>query len=328
MHTKHRLADLIQLYLQHLETNQASTAHREKTAWHLKPLQDQFADVEPQSLTRLDMTRFMQSLKRVDGEPFSDATKTGFVTALRGLFKWCVEQRVLTENPADHLKRKGYGARESRVANPEHVAAVCEHLELYAQRRGNHPADVRDAFVVSFSMDSGARLGEIHNLLRRSFIQSLERPIDTIYGNVYRIESHGKTGSVTLRFSDRTAKLGRLWLELAPPTSSPRLLVSLTNGQPLSKYSVSKAFDRMCQFVEVPIFRSHAVRHLNVTKLMQLRVDDKVVSSYANHSTPTVTTTVYRHLASGEVDVVAAELMQERSGRSQLADVLFKRVER
>lgn len=328
MATQHSLNTLVPLFMEHLEINQASAAHMTKTAWHLKPLEAMFPDVNIQSLTRLDITRFMRSLRRADGEPFSDATETGFVTALRSFFGWCVKQGVLSENPADHLKRKGYAARESRVADPNHVAAVGRHLDTYAQRRDGHPADVRDALVVSFSLDSGARLGEIHNLLRHDMERSLAHPVDTECGTVFRIASRGKTGPVTLRFSDRTARFANSWLELAPPSSSPRLLLSLKNGQPLRKDSVSRAFDRLCKFVGVPIFRSHAVRHLNVTQLMQRRVDDKLVSSYANHSTPMVTSTVYRHLAEGEVDMVAAELMHARNGRSVIADELFGRVRR
>lgn len=307
------LNDAVSRFLAELEVAGTSRAHRQKTEWSLGRLTAVFGDVDLDRIDRLKLARFMRELHRQDGEPYSEATMAGVTQAVKALFAYCQAQGLLAENVADRLKRKKYRARQSRVVPPAHLQAVIDALPAYAGRRGGHAADVRDALVVSISVDSGARLGEICALRASQMERAIERPYQTRAGLVaYHVASRGKTGEVMLRFFAASADLCQRWLQLRPPTQSDRLFISLTDGRPLVKDTVSKAFDKLCKFAEVPIFRCHAVRHRNITDLMRAGADPKAAAAYANHSDESVTLAVYRHLIDGDVDDAAAALVARR----------------
>ena len=307
-----KLNEAVNIFLTQMELEQASCSHIEKTGWHLSRLVAVFDDTAVQELTRLDVVRFMRDLRKIDGEPYSEASQAGFVQALKSFFGFARRWGWQEENIADTLKRKSYSTKRDKAVPADHLQRVLDSIELYIGRRNHHPADVRTALIISFSADSGARLGEIHSLLLSKVKRSLQRPLQTADGVVYRVESRGKSGEVILRFYSATADLFQEWMRLRPPATTDKLFVSLKDGQPLIKDTVSRAFDVLCKFAEVPIFRAHAVRHRNITDIMRAGGDPKMAAAYANHADESVTIRVYRHLIENEVDDAMAAMVARR----------------
>ncbi|MGD9704656.1 MAG: tyrosine-type recombinase/integrase [Acidimicrobiia bacterium] len=92
------------------------------------------------------------------------------------------------------------------------------------------------------------------------------------------------------------------------------LVFTRPDGHPLHPHSVSQAFDRAQQTLDVSPIRFHDLRHTHASLLLRDRVPIKVVSERLGHSNSAFTMTTYPHVLPGMQDDAAAAFGQLLTG--------------
>ncbi|MCB8945855.1 MAG: tyrosine-type recombinase/integrase [Ardenticatenaceae bacterium] len=268
-----------------------------------------------QTITRAEIGEHFTELRQTG---LAEATLAGYTTVHKTFWRFCYRKKWVKQKLWKRLKRANFDASGPKAVPRAHLQKVIECLAEFATHRGNNVRDLRDALTVSLSIDSGCRLGELHNLQCGRVRKALERGEVTADGRiVYHITSTGKEGEVELRFYTETAELLQSWLNLMPDwgeRSKDRLFINLFTGDPLKRKSLSRAFERVCRFAGVPVFRSHSVRHRNVTDIVEFVGDPKAAQVYANHADVTTTMKNYKEVQQRSADNAGAVLASRRRG--------------
>lgn len=258
-------------------------------------------------------------------------TLAGHKSTIRAFWNWAVGAGLTETDATVILKRKRHNYTfdpvHSRAVPHDHLQRVINAIPSFIAARGYRPRDVRDAALLSLTIDSSARRGELHQLRRVDIEHALQRPRRLENGrNVYHVSSSGKTGAVRLRFFDETADLLRMWLNLMPD-KSVWLWCSLNTGLRLNIHALWLGFKRICRFAGVPPFRFHAVRKRDVTDIIALSGDQKLGQLYAGHADGRTTQRYYNDVQQERVDQAAAHLADRRRGHVSLADAFFRRLD-
>lgn len=201
----------------------------------------------------------------------SYASRQSYAVTLKTFFNWCVaDPRVsLSQSPAAHLKAKRARSARNKAANEADVLRLIAYLQDNAARR----AFCRDLLAIRLYYESGCRLTEVATLTNKAMNQALRVGGALSRGGVVVYTAYsddGKKGAVPVRFTEYTAAVYRQWCDLRPRgAGSHRVFVSLgqgNRGEPLQPIAVSHMLVRRCQEVGMPVFRTHALRHLKGTK--------------------------------------------------------------
>lgn len=263
----------------------------------------------------------------------ADGTLAGHKSTHRAFWRWCKKRGLVGKNPAKVLKGKKHGYSFEPVhfqpADEDDFRLVVAALPDFAAHRGYRPRDVRDALIVSLTIDSGKRREEVWNIQRRKMEAALGRGRAVGGRTIYHVPSSGKTGAVDVRFFDETAELARRWL-LMLPAAATYLLENPQTGERLRIDYIGSAFVRICAFANVPPFRFQATRKRNVIDISESAGDAKIAQRLAGHKSIRTTQAHYNMVADKRVDEAAAQLANERRGPrlsgENLADELFGRV--
>lgn len=302
----------ITAYLDDLRERQCRPVHLYSVRSRLGHFESQFGDRSLDSLTRADIGQHITSL---EGDR-TEATMAGIAATHRAFWTWCHERGFTSPNLGSKLRRYDYTPSVRRAASPEHVEALAAAIPAFVDRRRGrtwYENDLRAGLIVSLSLDSGARLGEMANLRIDDVRRSLERPHWTPEGTAYIVGSRGKTGTAQLVYFEQTASLFRRWLELVP-SNARFVFVNLETGAKLYTNSLSRMFLRVCRFAGVPPFRAHAIRKRNICDI----VDESgfaAAQQYAGHSNIQTTRRHY-YEANQEQTVKAAARMNRRRRQS------------
>lgn len=257
----------------------------------------------------------------------ADGTLAGHKSTHRAFWRWCKRKNWIEENPSKILKSKRHAYSFDPVhfqpADEDDFRRVLAALGDFAAHRGYRPRDVRDALIVSLTIDSGKRREEIWNIQRRKMEVALERGRAVGGRTIYHVPSSGKTGAVDVRFFDESAELTRRWL-LMLSASAIYLFENPQTGERLRVDYIGSAFLRICEFAGVPPFRFQATRKRNVIDISEAAGDAKVAQRLAGHKSIRTTQSHYNMIADKRVDEAAAQLANERRGRlGNIADELF-----
>lgn len=297
-------------YMQDLEERMATAVHIRTVDSRLKPLLRRYGDAELEALQRVDVSRHLRDLANGNRSP---ATMAGYTSTTKAFFKFCWEQELVDTNLGDRLKTGDYSPQVRRAAPEAHIQAVVNALPEFVAHRDHQPRDIRDALLISLSIDSGARRGTMRNLKAADVQRALESVERTNEGRaVYTVKAKGKTGITEVVFFAETAELFGLWLPLVPG-KSPYVFISLRTLKRLQPDALSKAYVRVCEFADVPVFRSHAVRKRNTDRVIRLS-DLEVGQRYAGHRQLSTTARYYRQLENRDVYNAAAALAADRRG--------------
>lgn len=258
-------------------------------------------------------------------------TLAGHKRTTKAFFRWCTDNRLINHDPSITLKRKthsySFDPVHSRAVPPADLHTVIESLPAFIAARNNRPRDLRDAALVSLTIDSSARRGEIYNLRRRDVEQALlrGRPLDSSRIVYQTIVAGGKTGAARIRFFNETAGMIQMWLDTMPPDAI-WLWSSIVTGQRLNINALWNGFRRICEFAGVPPFRFHAVRKRAVTDIISVSGDPKLGQLYAGHKDPRTTQRYYNDIQQERVDEIASLLAEQRRGgsSSKLANAFFE----
>lgn len=326
-----RLINALEKFLNHLKKQGGGVSHLKTVRWRIgrfmnppaAPGKERFslADREVSSVTRVELAEFLEAYK----EGHSDGSMAGMTATHRQFWKYCKKKKWLTKNPAKGLKSYSY-APVMRQPPPEgDVLKVAACLPAFVAHRGRHPRDLRDALIVSLSLDCGGRRGAMMRLRRSQVVKALGEGRRAANGRlVYTVMvNRDKTGAAKLEFFEETADLFQQWFVVCP--ARPRsggsggshlddsVFVSMWTGRLLHPNTVSKALVRVCRFAGVPSFRPHGVRKRNGREMIK-NSDAATAQGYTGHKDIKTLLVHYNAVEQEDVDNAAAEMTTRRRG--------------
>jgi integrase len=320
------LVDAVGTYLDYLENRALSTAHITTVAGRLGRLTARYPGILLASLESKDINLHFREMK---DSRLSEGTRAGNASTVKAFFNFCVKEGFLPYSPASQLPKLRFKPVHRRAASADAVAALVAVIPEYAAHRQFRPVDVKDSLVVSFALDCGARLGEIHSLRWVDVRHALAAGHQTRSGRVvYTVIGYGKTGASSLRFFSETAELFKLW-EGLNPWKSPFVFASLSSGELVRPASLGRSFERLCCYAKIPVVRAHALRKKNVRDIIKGSGDWKMGQMFAGHENLSVTMDHYNDVLFDEVDEAAADLAELRRGGVEshlLVNALFKKL--
>lgn len=213
---------------------------------------------------------------------YAPATLAGYRQAVKAFCRWLVEEGVLEDDPAAHLRTGSFASSRSRRPGEAGVQAMVRVAEAWLN---GEPEDVRAACFVLVSYETGARHGEIRTLRHSVVRAALDAGPDEF--QIYRMTTTGKTGRSVLRFSDRLAYALRRWLAVRPAAALDRCFVTLTAPhKQLARSTANVPYRRIAAAAGLPRpIYSHAFRH-RLGHLLTKSHGPRVAAMMLNHAHP------------------------------------------
>lgn len=302
------LSTAIERYVLDLEERMLSEAHIETVTYRLERVLDWLGDALLGDITRLNIARYF---RHEEGRGLAEGSLAGFRSTQNAFWRFCDERSWVEGNLASRVKRYSSRPRVRKPAPEDDIQTVAEKLPAYADRRDGLPVDVRNALMVSLSIDSGARLGALYNLTVQAVQDALANPLQTDAGQTaYVAESTGKAGPTNVVFFDDSARLYDQWRE-RQARKAKYVFTSVRTGKRLDSDSLGRIFGKVCKWCGVDAFSPQAVRKANVTGVIRLS-DLAVGQQYAGHSDMAITREHYYNPSREQVIDTAAELATQR----------------
>ena len=327
-----KLQEAFNQYLLHLESQHYSKSHITRVdqrigAFTRGPKQDT-------NIIQITNEDIHQHFIDLEDAGLAIGNLAGYKSAHRAFWRWCLDNKWITQNPSDVLLAKqhiySFEPVHHCAADEQDFQTVIDALPSFMAHRNYNPRDVRDALIISITADSSARRGEIWKLRREHTERALNKGKLLANGRtVYKVNVKGKTAPFTIRFFDESADILRLWLNIMPKTAV-HLFVSPRTGKRIRLDYMADAFKRICKYADVPTFRFQAVRKRDVTDMIQMSGDQKMGQLYAGHKSPRTTSIYYNDIKKSTVDKAASELANQRHGplteQQNLANQFFSNI--
>lgn len=245
----------------------------EQYGWHLRELSVWLAE---QGID--DVGAVSRSLLRRWGGSLHDrwqaqTIKTAVVVC-RSFFSWCVEEKVITANPADGLKTPPVRMRLQRTLTAVEITRLLDTCDLETTK------GVRDAALVSLLADSGLRAGEMLRL----------RPADLdLDSRTTTMVRKGGNQGVAF-YGEATAERLRTWLDvrtklvtlLAPGVSALWVAVGgYAPGQPITESGMRVLLRKLGDEAGVPKVAPHAFRRAWACMLVEAGAPPRFIQGAA-----------------------------------------------
>lgn len=324
------LSEAINKFTADMKSRHVSPDHLRRTKFGLDLLQAKLGHREINTITLSDLMGWSEELKKANGQRYARASKAGIHRSVKSLWRYAKKKGLVKKNTAKKLPSLSYVPVRDRAIPPQHLQELINAVPRFIEHRHGRYRDVRDALIFLLTLDSTGRRGEIANIERLEAERALKYPVLAEYtdaaghrreGYVYTILTTGKTEDTPLTILQSTADVVRLWLTHLPP-HCVYLMSNIKTGKPLNIRVLNKAFERLCDFAQIPRYYPHAVRRRNITDIA--RKDTKTASRTAGHSDPLTTLRHYVSTDRSQVDSAALSLAAGR-GRleNSLADEFF-----
>ncbi len=346
-----KLEKAIRIFMEDMVARGVSEDHMKRRRFGLETLlrNGGFKGRMMHTISAVELNSWLKSLRKNNGNRYKDASLAGISESYRALWKFGCDQmervrgrRLPWCRPMGGIERFKFHTNEDKTVAPADVTKVLRSLEQFAYHRGGNPRDLRDALIVSMALESGKRIGELqqvtradmHRAIARGSVQVVEVNGVDVQVSVYSITTTGKTKEVPLIFHDLSARLFQEYVDKLPPrkilSKSNWLFVNGRTGLQLGKRAMSSAFERLCEFAEVPLFYSHSARHTLVTELDDLGVNTGTIQAVTGHSSEKMINEHYLNRKVSKAKRAGAILQAHRLAKveqenvSQVINRLFK----
>lgn len=229
-------------------------------------------------------------LADMDERGYSASTRSRKIAALRSFMKFLVEERVLEENPASHIRTPRAGRPVPEVLTEDEVEALLE-----AAGAGASPEERRDHVMIELMYAAGLRVSELVSLdvgdvnLRSATVRTIgkgskervvplhEFAVDAVEGYLLGVRpllaTRAHTDAMFLGRRGRRLSRQGFWQRLSQTAARAGISTHLT---------------------------PHTLRHSFATHLLQGGASLRHVQELLGHSSIS-TTQVYTHLTSAHV---------------------------
>lgn len=329
-----QVSEGVQLHLHSIEARGARPVSISKSEWELKQFVADFGEREIGDITFVELITWMRALRRSDGSHYAHASLAGISRGIRSFFRFAEEEGFISRDVSRKLPRYNFKPVNRQIAPEKDIIKILNSLPDFIEYRGRDVRDLRDALIVSFAINTGARRRNIKGLERKAVYAALEHPslVNTPHGVdcIYHLYAEGKGDKMLeLRFSEATAELFREYLHRTKRGNPVYVfLATTTSANPISGATLNSAFQRICEYAGTPLWLSHAIRKANVMAILDTGADLKTASEYVQHSNPQVTLVHYVYSSQRRVDEATINMMEKRYAEAAIQkemNSLFKR---
>lgn len=262
-----------------------------------KRVYQRFGDVDITAIKRPDIQSFINDLNKDgvsqrDGKPLAYKTRKHYLTYISDVFRFCVEEELINDNPCHNIKVAPDIYDESKEDDQYSLEEAQKLLKLI---EAEAPLKYKCFFYLAFS--SG---------MRRSEMIGLEwRDIDFQTG-VISIRRVGNYTSATGKYTDTTKTKGsrrcvivpqymiEILAEFKKSSQFDRVFVQ-QNGDPMHSNTPYNWLERFCKAHKVQFHGIHKFRHLYASILINSGLDVATVSRCLGHSQISTTLNIYAH---------------------------------
>jgi integrase/recombinase XerD len=247
----------------------------------------------PRPLDALDRQVVTGFLSALTEEGLSARSQARYLSALRGFFKHCVEERHLTRNPCELVGSPRVGRRLPGVLSRDEVLRLIERPDRAT------PRGVRDAAMLHTMYACGLRVSELVGLtlgdvnLEAGFVQAFGK------GRKRRLVPLGAVARE--RIGDFLARQRGAWAD-----AGEAALFVTERGGPMTRQGFWKLVVRYARAAGIsqPI-SPHKLRHSFATHLLRGGADLRAVQTMLGHA-DIVTTQVYTHVVGDHLQAMHA----------------------
>ncbi len=203
-------------------------------------------------------------------------TANSYRRSLKAMLRKCGR-----EDLAEPIHQAKPPARESKAMSDENLAKALMY------------ASVRDAAIIMFIRDSGARRGAVCSLRYENFRIWCGDSGDLRMAA--KVWTKGDKYDLVLA-GHQCATAVNLWLSIRP-VQSAEYLFTTSDGRPLHPQTLNSVFKRLRVQAKIPAdenFFPHSLRHRFAQKMLD-ELDAKVVSQLMGHSKVSTTLDIYGH---------------------------------
>lgn len=239
--------------------------------------------------------------------PLSPRTVFKNCQMIRSFFRWCLQENLLAESPADFLS-----ARRPKRPLGQGKAATDDELDSMLTAARYKPRDYALVMLLSIS---GCRANEA---------ATLRIPDLDLAGCSAFVE--GK-GSIARRvfFDAETAAALRAWLSCRPRVSHDFVFISTRGHGPLTSQGVSLVVRRLSRLTGDRSLGSHSLRHRVGLKFARERVAPRVAQHYLGHTNISTTLEYYQDVDESDLRSAGALLSVRGNAWSNKQKTAVKR---
>jgi integrase/recombinase XerD len=243
----------------------------------------------PGEVTEQVLERYQRSLhyhRKPDGSPLSLPTQAGYLTAVKGLFRWLAKTNRVLLNPAAELVPPRVERRLPRA-----ILAHSEVEAVLALPDLRDPVGLRDRAIMEVLYSTGIRRGELCRLRVGD--------VDAARGTVHVVQGKGRRDRV-IPIGDRALAWVQCYLVDARPrlVSQPDLgIVFLTvSGDDLTPDHLTERVGRYIRQATGKRGSCHAFRHSMATLMLDGGADIRHIQEMLGHA-GLATTEIYTHVS-------------------------------
>lgn len=336
LHTSMRLADVLELYLEHVERTAAPTTaktYRSAFECYVRPNVGDMDVGEMRPYVAEGLYAFVAAQGGRGGRPIGAGTVAKVHWLLHGAYRWFAAVGIVEANPMLHVPRPQAGGREGIAFDEQEFETLSRALSaaIREDAQGREARFRRTAAMAAYlALWTGARCGELLALVRHDVsLARLEARIGAMTvselpgGLVRRPKGSTKKGARTVAVDASVADAIRAhyawqggWLP--PGAPGPRELPVLCSdaGGLVRPSKVSAAFAGMRDALGLPKGATfHSLRHTHATWLIANGADARTVQERLGHARIATTLEVYGHVMPGR-DRAAADAFAEAARRA------------
>lgn len=224
---------------------------------HLKPFVEKFGHRDPASIKVHEVEEWLDAR-----DTWAGSTKALFITIIKAVFNWSVEQGYLDENPIRKLKRRSTGRRR-RMLTPEEKekikAAASEGLRdflMVLEGTGCRPfSEAARLTAADIDFEKGRAILEKHKNAKKGKVRTLYFPPHVL----------SRLKELAERYPEGVLLRNRL-------------------GLPWSKNNTSKYIARICKRLGIEGVTSYTIRHAFISTALVKGVPIDVIAQLAGNS--------------------------------------------
>ncbi|MGN0521996.1 MAG: tyrosine-type recombinase/integrase [Eubacterium sp.] len=210
----------------------------------------------------------------------SNATVNNYLRNIKVFFNFLYDNDYISCNPCKRIK---YLKQERK---PLYFITDCEFNLILNNMDISKFPEYRDYIIIQLLLDSGMRIGET--------LQTKTENVNIKRNSIYlpAVITKGKQ-SRTVFYSDKVARLLKLWLNYKDRYRDSEYLFCTNQGKPLTVGNFETNFKKYCKRVGIENAHPHTLRNNFAKRFLMNGGDIYTLSRLLGHSSVTVTEAAY-----------------------------------